>query len=76
MPIDTRVGVQNRAVDHPSGHVKWSPPLTEKYKGHARHESPKCCHECTGHQQVAGGSLARVLGSTNGSCDTCVVKKM
>ena len=31
------VGVQNRAVDHPFGHIEWSPPSTEKYKGHARH---------------------------------------
>ena len=63
------VGVQNRAADNPSSHVEWSRPLTEKYKGHARHESPKCCHECAGHQQVTGGPLTRVLGSTNGSCD-------
>ena len=63
------VGVQNRAADHPSGHVEWSPPLTEKCKGHTRHKSPKCHCECAGHQQVAGGSLSRVLSSTNGSCD-------
>ena len=63
------VGVQNRAEDHPSGHVEWSSPLTEKYKGHMRHESPKHRHEHTDHQQVTGSSLARVLGSTNGSCD-------
>ena len=66
------VGVQNRAADHPSGHVKWSLPLTEKYKGHVRHESPKSRCECAGHQQVTGSSLARVLGSTDGSCDIYV----
>ena len=33
------VGVQNRAADHPLSHVEWSLPLTEKYKGHTRHES-------------------------------------
>ena len=57
------------AVDHPLGHVEWSSPLTEKYKGHPRYKSPKCHSEHAGHHQIAGSSLARVLGSTNGSCD-------
>ena len=52
------VGEQNRAVDHPFGHVELSPPLTEKYKGHMRQESPKCHCERAGHQQVTGRSLA------------------
>ena len=76
MPIDTRGRVQNRAADHPSGHVKWSPPLTEKYKCHARHGSPKCHRERAGHQQVAGGSLARVLGSTKGNCDIWIFENI
>ena len=63
------VGVQNRAADHPLSHIEWSPPSTEKYKGHARHESPKYRRKCAGHHQNTGSSLAWVLGSTNGSCD-------
>ena len=49
------VGVQNRAADHPLSHVKWSLPLTEKYKGHMRHELPKRHCEPAGHHQIAGG---------------------
>ena len=44
-------------------------PLNRKYKGHARHKLPKRHCECVGHQQIAGGPLARVLGSFNASCD-------
>ena len=40
VPTYTIVGVQNRAAEHPSGHVEWTPPLIEKYKGHVRHELP------------------------------------
>ena len=45
------------------------PTLKEKYKGHGETRVTQCHRECTGYQQVAGGSLARVLGSTYGSCD-------
>ena len=48
------VGVQNRAADHPLGHIEWSPPSTKKYKGHARHELPKYHWERKGHHQVTG----------------------
>ena len=69
MPIDTRGRSTKQDSGPPFWHVEWSPPLTEKYKGHVRPESPKHCHEHAGHQQVTGSLLARVLGSTNGSCD-------
>ena len=41
------------------------PAHKEKYKGHVRHELPNAA----ANTQVAGGSLARVLSSTYGSCD-------
>ena len=38
--------------------------------------SPKRRRECAGYQQIAGGSLARVLGSTYGNCDIWVCNRL
>ena len=63
MPIRTRGrSTKQQWTTLPARRVE--PALKEKYKGHARHR-----HERAGYQQVTGGSLARVLGSTYSSCD-------
>ena len=61
MPINARGRSTKKGSGPPFQHVE--------YKGHVRHELPLRRRKCTGHQQIAGGSLARVLGSTYGSCD-------
>ena len=53
MPINARGRSTKQGSRHPLGHVEWSLPLTEKYKGYVRHELPKHCCECAGHHQIA-----------------------
>ena len=72
MPTNARGRSTKEGSGPPSQPHRVEPALTEKYKGHARHELPKHCHKHAGHHQITGGWLAQVLSSTNGSCDICV----
>ena len=69
MPISARGRSTKQGSRPPFRSHQVEPTVREKCEGHTRHKSPKCHCKCAGHQQVAGGSLARVLSSTNGSCD-------